>query len=289
MYYDEDVLLDFRLNYLNSYVNKFVIVECGYSHRGIKKKFNFNINKFSSFKDKIIYIKIKSKPVNLNIIEDYDDIHTKNKKHILNGYIWDHYQRNKIMDGLKDCRDHDVIIISDLDEIPNLENLNFEKIKEKLIFFKQNFLFYKFNLVYKNKDWYGSRACRFRDLISPQWLRDIKNKKYNFWRFDRFFSKKKYSDILFIKNGGWHYTNIKSPENIFKKFTNYAHYREFELSKTTLKDIKHLIKNHKAIYNHDVDQRKNKFDGVVKLCKFRKKYWPIYLKQNNSKYKNWIV
>ena len=228
MYYDEDVLLEFRLNYLNSYVDKFVIIECGYSHRGIKKKFNFNINKFKSFKEKIIYIKVKHKPNNLNIIKNKDDNDTRNEKHILNGYIWDHFQRNKIIDCLKDCYDNDVVIISDLDEIPNLENLDFDKIKEKLIFFKQHFLFYKFNLVYKNKNWYGSRACRFKDLISPQWLRDIKNKKYNFWRFDRFFSKKKYSGIFYIQNGGWHYTNIKSPEDIFKKYTNYAHDLEFE-------------------------------------------------------------
>ena len=74
-----------------------------------------------------------------------------------------------------------------------------------------------------------------------------------------------------------------------KKFTNYAHYLEFELSKTTLNDIRNMIKNHKAIYNHNVDQRKNKFDGAIKLYKFNKKDWPIYLKQNYSKYKNWLV
>ena len=71
MYYDEDVLLEFRLNYLNSYVDKFVIIECGYSHRGIKKKFNFNINKFKSFREKIIYIKV-------------EDIYTKFKYHFRN-------------------------------------------------------------------------------------------------------------------------------------------------------------------------------------------------------------
>ena len=132
MYYDEDVLLEFRLNYLNSYVNKFVIVECGYSHRGIKKKFNFNLNKFKSFADKIIYIKIKKKPNNLHIIKRSDDNHIRNEKHILNGYIWDHFQRNNIMNGLKNCHGNDVIVISDLDEIPNIENLDFDNVKEKL-------------------------------------------------------------------------------------------------------------------------------------------------------------
>ena len=189
-YFDEDLLLDFRLNYLNSYVHKFVIVECFYSHRGIKKGFNFNINKFKSFKEKIIYIKVKNKPKNLNSIKKSDNINLKNEKHILNGYIWDHFQRNKIMDGLKHCNENDIIMISDLDEIPNLENVNFNRIRNKLIFFIQYFLFYKFNLIYRHNNWYGTRACRYKDLVSPQWLRDIKNKKYNFFRFDRLFSKK---------------------------------------------------------------------------------------------------
>jgi beta-1,4-mannosyl-glycoprotein beta-1,4-N-acetylglucosaminyltransferase len=288
-YFDEDLLLDFRLNYLNLYVHKFVIVECFYSHRGIKKGFNFNINKFKSFKEKIIYIKVKNKPKNLNSIKKSDNINLKNEKHILNGYIWDHFQRNKIMDGLKHCNENDIIMISDLDEIPNLENVNFNRIRNKLIFFIQYFLFYKFNLIYRHNNWYGTRACRYKDLVSPQWLRDIKNKKYNFFRFDRLFSKKKYLDIFYVKEGGWHFTNLKSPKDIFKKFSNYAHYREFELSEKTLTDIKNMIKERKAIYNHSVDQRKSKFDGVIKLYKFNKKSWPPYLRKNFSKYKNWIV
>jgi beta-1,4-mannosyl-glycoprotein beta-1,4-N-acetylglucosaminyltransferase len=289
MYYDEDVLLEFRLNYLNQHVHKFIIVECGYSHRGLRKKFNFNINKFKIFKDKIIYIQIKNKPNNLHVIKKSDDENTKCIKHISNGYIWDHYQRNKIIEGLKDCNENDIVIISDLDEIPNLENQDFSKVQEKLIFFKQKFLFYKFNLIYKNKDWYGSRACRFKDLISPQWLRDIKYKKYPLWRFDRFFTRKKYSDILYIENGGWHYTNLKSAEDIFKKLKNYAHYLEFEISNIELKDIKEMIKSRKAIYNHNVDQKMNKFDGTVRLHKFSKKFWPSYLKHNYNKYKDWLI
>ena len=86
-------------------------------------------------------------------------------------------------------------MISDLDEIPNLKNINFSKIKEKLIFFRQKILFYKFNLLYKNRFWFGTRACKKKDLISPQWIRDVKYKKYNLFRFDLLFSKKKYSDI----------------------------------------------------------------------------------------------
>ena len=117
----------------------------------------------------------------------------------------------------------------------------------------------------------------------------MKHKKYNFFRFDRLFSKKKYSDIFYVQNGGWHYTNLKSPKDIFKKLKNYAHYLEFELSKLKLKDIKKMISKKRAIYNHEVDQRTNKFNGNIMLCKFNRKYWPDYLKVNYHKYKKWIA
>jgi hypothetical protein len=145
-YFDEMMLLNFRLNCLNKYVDKFVIVECNYSHKGIKKGFNLDLKKISKFKDKIIYIRINKKPFNLNIIKKTDDKNTTNSKHILNGYIWDHFQRNKIIEGIKDCNPDDIIMISDLDEIPNLKNINFSKIKERLIFFRQKFYF--ISLIY---------------------------------------------------------------------------------------------------------------------------------------------
>jgi beta-1,4-mannosyl-glycoprotein beta-1,4-N-acetylglucosaminyltransferase len=288
-YFDEMMLLNFRLNCLDKYVDKFVIVECKYSHKGIKKGFNFDLKKITKFKDKIIYIQVNKKPFNLNIIKKTDDKNTINSKHILNGYIWDHFQRNKIIEGIKDCNSDDIIMISDLDEIPNLKNINFSKIKEKLIFFRQKILFYKFNLLYRNRFWFGSRACKKKYLLSPQWIRDVKHKKYNFFRFDLLFSKKKYSDIFYVNNGGWHYTNLKSPKDIFKKLTNYAHYLEFQLSKIKFEDIKKMILKKRAIYNHEVDQRGNKFNGDIKLYKFNKRYWPEYLKLNYHKYKKWIA
>ena len=288
-YFDEMMLLNFRLNCLDKYVDKFVIVECKYNHRGIKKGFKLDLKKIKNFKDKIIYIQVNERPSNLNIIKKNDNENTVNSKHILNGYIWDHFQRNKIIEGIKDSNSDDIIMISDLDEIPNLKNINFSKIKEKLIFFRQKILFYKFNLLYRNRFWFGSRACKKKYLLSPQWIRDIKHKKYNFFRFDLLFSKKKYSDIFHVNNGGWHYTNLKSPKDIFKKLTNYAHYLEFQLSKIKFEDIKKMILKKRAIYNHEVDQRGNKFNGDIKLYKFNKRYWPEYLKLNYHKYKKWIA
>ena len=289
MYYDEAMLLEFRLNYLNKHVDKFVIVECGFFHNGKKKKFNFNIDNYKNFYKKIIYIKVNKKPKNLLKIKKSDTQDRKNEKNILNGYIWDNYQRNKISDGLKKLDQNDIVIISDLDEIPKLENINLNDITNKIIIFRQKILFYRFNLEYKNRYWFGSRACKKKYLISPQWLRDVKHKKYRFWRLDTLFSKKKYLNIYHVKDGGWHFTNLKSPKDILKKLSNYAHYLEFSYSGLRIADIKKMILKKRAIYNHEIDQTINKFDGKIKLYKFNKKFWPEYLINNVEKYKKWII
>ena len=65
MYFDEDLLLDLRLNVLNKFVKKFVITEATYTHNGSKKKLKFDMNKFKKFEDKIIYIVIENEPNNL--------------------------------------------------------------------------------------------------------------------------------------------------------------------------------------------------------------------------------
>jgi len=290
-YFDEDLILNVRLNYLNSFVNKFVIVECLYNHRGEKKKFNFDIKKFGKFKDKIIYVKVIEKPKNLFQINKYDSETQISKKNILNGYIWDNYQRNKITEGLKEAADDDLILVSDIDEIPDLKKIDFNFIKSKIIFFEQKISSYKFNLVYPKKIWFGSRACKKKYLISPQWLRDLKSKKYYFFRLDILFSKKKYFNTYFVKNGGWHFTNIKTPKEIFKKFKSYAHWYEFELNNIVQKDLKNYIKNRIALYNLELDQKDSlsRFKGKIKLLKISKNQLPSYLIQNKKKFNKWLV
>ena len=56
MYFDEEVVLDIRLNTLDKYVDYFVIVESNFTHKGDKRALEFNHKKFEKFKDKIIYI-----------------------------------------------------------------------------------------------------------------------------------------------------------------------------------------------------------------------------------------
>ena len=93
MYFDEDLLLDLRLNSLNKFVKKFVITEATYTHNGAKKKLNFDINKFKKFKDKIIYLIVDKQPNNISDLLDNDSKEKRGEKLILNGMARDYFQR----------------------------------------------------------------------------------------------------------------------------------------------------------------------------------------------------
>ena len=140
-FFDEEMLLDLRLNILDKYVDKFVITEATYMHNGVKKKLNFDINKFKKFKDKITYIVVDEPPSELLNIYEKDNKEKVESKKIWNAYKREIYQIEKTKEGTLDANSEDIIIVSDLDEIPNLENLNFNTIKEKLIFFLSLLLF----------------------------------------------------------------------------------------------------------------------------------------------------
>ena len=127
MYFDEDLLLDLRLNILDKYVKKFIITESTYLHSGKNKKLNFNINNFSKFKDKIIYIVVDKKPPNILEISQNDNLELKNNKILHNSVERENFQRNSLLDGLKDVSNEDLILSSDLDEIPNLEKFKYKK------------------------------------------------------------------------------------------------------------------------------------------------------------------
>ena len=288
MYYDEDLVLDLRLNILDKYVYKFVIVESKYTHSGEKRELLFDIAKYPKFKDKIDYIALENEPEDLSKVLSKDSFDEKNSKYILNALKRENFQRNAISLGLKQADKNDLIIISDVDEIPNLENLNYKKIKNSIILFKQNFYYYKFNLKLENLPWFGSKACLFNKLKSPQWLRNIKDKKYPLWRLDTLISDKKYSNIEFIENGGWHFSNMKTVEEIEKKMRTYLHHREYDINPLGKEKIKNIIKSKKSIYNLKTDMKNEKFDGTQSLKSTDLKDLPEYINRNKEKYLNWL-
>ena len=288
MYFDEDLVLDVRLNLLNDFVDKFVIIESSYDHKGEKRKPLFDIKKFKKFENKIEYILKKDQPNNLEKILSDENQKEHYRKSIFNASKRESSQRNFILNGLKEAQPNDWVIISDLDEIPNLEKINFKNVNNKLIFFEQDMMYYKFNLKLENFTWIGSRACKFKHLISPQWMRDIKSKRFSWWRFDTLFSEKKYKDILFLENGGWHFSYLKSPEDIEKKLKSYLHHIDYDQNPLGIKKITEIVKNNKAIYDLNIDQRKNKFFSNNQLIKVDINLMPNYIKKNPEKFNDWI-
>ena len=262
-YWDEDLLLDLRFNILNDYVDYFVIVEGNKTWQNNSKKLRFDIQKFSKFKNKIIYIPVEDMPDGNN------------------PYLRENFQRNCITRGLKKSLPDDLILISDLDEIPNPKVLNEFKPNMKLAVFKQMHFYYKFNMHSTvNPFWYGSRICVKKYLKSPQWLRDLKFKKRPFWRLDKF----RLNNI--IENGGWHFCNLKSPDELLYKYQNlcetndpYIFNEKIDLKYLDVEEIKKKI-----ILGDDIIGRNEKYK-VIEI----NENFPDFIKKNKDKYKNWII
>ena len=288
MYFDEEVVADVRLHTLNEFVDYFVIVESKFTHKGEPRKLKFDHKKFEKFKEKIIYIIDEKVYPQTQEIQTEDSEDEKSIKLIFNATYRENGQRNLLHTGLKEANDEDLILISDVDEIPKLTGLNFKNINEKIILFKQDMFYYKFNLWLPNLIWTGTKACRKKNLINPQWLRNIKDRKYSFFRIDTLFSSTKFNSIKIINDGGWHFTNIKTPKEIELKFRSYLHHREFDLNPLSANQIGEIIKNKKAIYDLKVDKTNNKIGNGNFLKRFELNKLPEYILSNQNKFSDWI-
>ncbi len=254
MYNNENLILELRLNTLEKIVHKFVIVESSFDHQGNKKKFKFNINKFKKFKNKIIYLKLNKFPKGLS------------------DWGRENYNRNYISKGIIQAAPDDYIMISDIDEIPRINNTDIFENK-KFTVFKQKMIYYRFNLQnITEPHWYGSKVCKKKYLKSPQWLRNQKVKTYSFWRLDKI-------NWNVIDNGGWHFSFVMSNSMISQKIRSYAH-REFNNKKfNNLNSIDKKIRQKKDIFD-----RKLNFRKIKKMNEL-----PVFLIKNKKKFKHLMI
>ena len=152
MYFDEDLVLELRLNILNEMVDQFIIVESKIDHAGNNKKLNFQIDKFSKFKDKIKYLVVEELPVKKKLFS----YSWRNQP----SWLRENFQRNFLHEGFKDSDDNDLIMISDIDEIPNPKIIkNFDR-SYKYGCFVQKYFQTKINLLnISEPEWYGTKIC----------------------------------------------------------------------------------------------------------------------------------
>ena len=288
LYHDEDLILELRFNILSKFVDKFVICESKFSHSGREKKLNFDIKKFPEFKKKIIYLVSTDEPSELvfdkNLIEKKEL--PENFRH--NALRRIAHQRNKLFDGLGEANEDDFILYSDNDEIPNLDHFNFKNFNKKYVMFEQKLFYYKFNLFLDKIFWYGTKGCRKKYLNTFEKLRQIKPKVYPFYRADTFFKFDKQISLDIVKEGGWHFTRLQTPEDIHSKELDAEHHDEYRASGKNVDKIKELIKNRKIDHNHFADTKVSKYGKEFKLTKISFVNLPKFIQENKENYKKWF-
>lgn len=251
LFFNELDLLETRLNVLDPIVDKFVIMESNLTFSGLSKELNFGKNKdrYSKFLDKIIHVVVDDTPnqfldISKNLKEEIskDDIcFNKILKSMFKYSHWnksemhwnrDFFHRECVLRGLVDCQDDDIIILSDLDEIPSKDTLLelFKNVEHgKFYHLMQNMYHYYVN-VRKVERWFGSKVCRYSY---------IKNTESNYMRISK-------HDGTQIENGGWHLTFLGGVEKVKEKIRSYGHQ---ELNRPDiLASVEYNIKTNKDIF-----------------------------------------
>ena len=246
LFLNELDILDIRLNLLDKVVDKFVIVESAVTFSGKPKKLIFEENKslFKNFLHKIIHVVVDDTPtdfLNLNVptnlTTELEIQQNKIFNYLINSNFWNKtekqwgreiYQRESIVKGLLSCNDHDMIIISDVDEIPNpliLENLDPTKIYE----LKQDMFYYNINTL-KQKLWSGPKIASWNKLKSNS-INELRQNKLT---------------TLTINEGGWHLSFMGGKDRIVEKLNSYSH-QEYNNNRI-ISNIENNIKNDSDIF-----------------------------------------
>lgn len=245
-FFNELDLLEIRLHTLNKEVDYFVLVEATRTFQKKEKPlyFNENKNRYAAFKEKLIHI----------IVDEYPTFFSKWR--IPKPWDYDNHQKEQILKGLKGCTDHDVIIISDLDEIPRPEKIAAHKYETGIKVFEQRLFYYYLNglctyfdtggkelTAQKNKNgigyWRGSVMMNYKDLKK---LKTIKKARERMDIEDK--------DTIVIEEGGWHFTYLGGVEKIIKKLESYAHQEHNTDYFKDKKRIEQAIKEGKSLYDH---------------------------------------
>jgi beta-1,4-mannosyl-glycoprotein beta-1,4-N-acetylglucosaminyltransferase len=258
-YFNEDQMVDLRLNILDKYVDYFVISESTRTHQGKIKEINFDINKFKKFKDKIKFVVADYKKK-----IDFNN-HTGGESPV------EQHQRNHLMEGIKNALPDDFIILSDSDEIPDFTKIKNINLIKRFAAFSQKMFMYKLNLQnISESNWIGSKITRKKFITSMQDLRNLKFKKYPLWRIDKYNQQ--------IINGGWHFSFLQTPQQILTKIKSFSH-GEFNSKNINEKKIEEKIIQNKDIFNRNTELKKISINND----------YPEYIIQNKDKLSNWII
>jgi beta-1,4-mannosyl-glycoprotein beta-1,4-N-acetylglucosaminyltransferase len=273
-YFNEDLLLELRLETLWEVVDIFVISEASFTHSGIERETHFKPERFNKYLSKIRYLKLEHKPAGEN---DF----WKNENAI----------RNHLAQGLHDAQNSDWIIISDLDEIPRPEKIKNFKPQHIRGDFIQNYYSYYLNNAWTGDDnspssqkkpyWYGSKITTYEQFVHFFHNNATQVRNYKSHGLTRPIKRWWYRQFVFqkIADGGWHFTWMFSAEDIVKKIESTAHQ---EFNQARYKDKNYILKtirSGKDIVKPHSRYRPQKIDTT----------FPLYVQKNRALFADWII
>lgn len=276
-FFNELDLLEIRLNILDDVVDKFVLVEGNKTHTGADKEFVFEENKqrFEKFLEKIIYIKV----------DDFPNLDESESDQFGNKWLFENFQRNAIMRGLTDCKDDDVIIIADLDEIPKPEKvIEYSKI-DGIKYFDMTLFCYYLNCLSLNERNNTLRMLSYKELLNGLDNAPLDEKFY--WRvLERYRNTTNPNTVrcfekgIFVKNGGWHFSYCGGIDAIIKKRQSIVE-QQFNTEKNMKAEhILNAIQKGEDIYG----RKELRYEMVMLDSSF-----PRYILENKEKYSNLIA
>jgi beta-1,4-mannosyl-glycoprotein beta-1,4-N-acetylglucosaminyltransferase len=283
-FFNELDILELRLNELSVVVDRFVIVEATLNHQGKPKPLYFEENKerFSKFLPKITHIIVREYPENP----------------AGDAWVYERHQRSCIILGLKDCKPDDVIMVSDVDEIPRPSKIKEASKSGGIRIFRQHMFYYYMNYMNstdisggkRKYSWMGTVMVDFKDITSIQELRDISIKALSYYHANilirlywRRWLKRKIAEkglrLSFIDDGGWHFSYLGGVDRIIKKLESFAH---TEYNKPEYKDpkkIEEAIREGRDIFGRDFSYRVIDIDNT----------FPRYFLENRDKFSKLVV
>jgi beta-1,4-mannosyl-glycoprotein beta-1,4-N-acetylglucosaminyltransferase len=203
---DELDILELRLKVLNNLVDKFVICEANRTHTNMPKPYFYmdHQERFLPWKDKIIYLPLELDDTGLDF-----SIKETSYNPTSAAFQFEYLQRKALFEGIKDCKDNDIIFMGDLDEIPNPDSLS---VNQPSVCVMKFFYYYVNNqsIGPRDKDWYGTAIVPFyvlRDRFHND-MQKLRNEKHLLYHSN---------------NGGWHLSYLGGKDAIRTKIQSFSH------------------------------------------------------------------
>jgi beta-1,4-mannosyl-glycoprotein beta-1,4-N-acetylglucosaminyltransferase len=234
-FFNEVELLEYRLEYMYPQVDKFVIVEGDITHAGHPKPKNFSEERFAKYMDKIVY-KLAKLPLTKEECDAYG--RTKGSSKWGDPALRDYAQREAAQDVLKEMNldDKDIIIFSDLDEIPNMTNV-LKKFKPGCVNYLRQHLFFQCYHYYNADRWDKAFAAEYGLL------------KHHHADVVRLGEQRQTTNVV-IEDAGWHFSYFGGAKRMQTKLSNFCHQEERVQRHNDLKNLEDSLRSHVIFNSH---------------------------------------